>query len=443
MNVTVKSQHPPLRVAINAPIEHLSGYGGIETYVLTIVKALGQLTDDSTEYVVVGPPWNAEWLRPYLGRNQRLAIAPVPSHLKSNVPSPLKRTLGPLRPLARKCWRKAFPLPVPSLWPQMPVSDGFYEALGCEVIHFPTQEFVVCALPTVFNPIDLQHRHYPQFFTPRQIAKRETILRAGCQFAHKVVTNSNWIRTDVITQYGVPSEKTLAIPIAPPTLSFPTPTDADRVRVREKYALPATFAYYPAMTWAHKNHERLLEALARLRDSHGLVINLICTGKLTDHWPHLQQAIQRLRLEPQVRFLGLVPHEDLRPIYGLAQFVVIPTLFEAASGPLFETWVEGTPACCSSVTSLPEQAGDAALIFDPFSVESIADAAAKLATSPELRETLRQNGVRRLKDFSLERTAKAYRALYRQLAHRQLTDEDRWLLSWDWMREPNKKQEIK
>jgi len=132
----------------------------------------------------------------------------------------------------------------------------------------------------------------------------------------------------------------------------------------------------------------------------------------------------------------------LRTLYKLAQFVVIPTLFEAASGPLFEAWQESTPATCSNVTSFPEQAGEAALLFDPFSTENIAEAVEKMATDSGLREKLRQNGIRRLKDFSWERTAKAYRAIYRRAAQRPLTDEDRWLLSWDWMKEPQKRKEI-
>jgi glycosyltransferase involved in cell wall biosynthesis len=119
----------------------------------------------------------------------------------------------------------------------------------------------------------------------------------------------------------------------------------------------------------------------------------------------------------------------------MAQFVVIPTLFEAASGPLYEAWYDGAPVACSNVTSLPEQASDAALLFDPRSTESIAAAVAEMATNGKLRETLRERGERRLKDFSWERTAKAYRAVYRRAAGQPLEEEDRWLLTWDWMRD--------
>jgi glycogen synthase len=80
-------------------------------------------------------------------------------------------------------------------------------------------------------------------------------------------------------------------------------------------------------------------------------------------------------------------------------------------------------------------------IIDPYSIEEIAAAVGRLATDPDLRSQLILKGKSRLKDFSWERTAKAYRALYRRIARRSLTDEDEFLLSWDWMGKPHMKRE--
>jgi glycogen synthase len=84
---------------------------------------------------------------------------------------------------------------------------------------------------------------------------------------------------------------------------------------------------------------------------------------------------------------------------------------------------------------------DAGLLFDPSSTESIANAIAQLATSKELREELQARGYRRLNDFDCGRTAKAYRAVYRRAAGFPLTEEDRWLLRWDSMSEPQRIKE--
>ncbi|MCI0616677.1 glycosyltransferase family 1 protein, partial [bacterium] len=101
---------------------------------------------------------------------------------------------------------------------------------------------------------------------------------------------------------------------------------------------------------------------------------------------------------------------------------------------MFEAWQDHVPVTCSNVTSLPEQAADAALIFDPLSVDSIAAALTRMTTEPELREQLIVRGQKRLQDFSWDRTARAYRAVYRRAAGVNLTKEDHHLLNWDWMK---------
>jgi len=430
-----------LTVAIDAQLLPNSGSGGVESAMIGLIRALGQLDDGTEEYIIVGPWQDPDWLKPYLGPSQRTVSGPQPPERKPRPLEPFKRALGPLRPFVRAIWRELFPVPQPLLirqWPEVPVSEGFYESLGCDVIHFPSQGFTLCALPTIYNPHDLQHLHYPQFFTPSTIAWRETVYPAGCHLAHTVVVGSHWVKQDIVRHYRVRPGKIQVIPLAPPTQAYPDPRPETLSSVQKKYNLKLPFCLYPAMTWEHKNHLRLLEALAYLRDREGLMVRLICTGKRIPYfWPRIEERLNALKLGDQVRFLDMVLPAELRAIYRLAQFVVVPTLFEAASGPVAEAWQEGVPVACSKVTSLPEQTGDAALLFGPFSVEVTVDAVHRMATDEQLRSRLTRKGKRRLKNFSWERTAKAYRAVYRRAARRPLTDEDRWLLSWDWMLDSN------
>ncbi len=434
-----------LKIAINCQILPNSGSGGVESALVGLIYALGQVEGGREEYVIIGPWQDPDWLRPYIGRNQRLVSRPQPSPEPPTRQKRLKQFLGPLRPVVGQLWRWAFPSPSSQpgrVWPEVPISDGFYESLGCDVIHFPFQSFVLCSLPTIYNPHDLQHLHYPQFFTASTIALRETIYPAGCRLAHTVVVGSHWVKQDVVRHYRVDPDKVQVIPWAPPTQAYAAPSSDALASVQEKYQLQLPFAFYPAMTWEHKNHLRLIEALAYLRDRDGLVVRLVCTGnRYPQFWPRIEQCLHTLNLESQVQFLDRVPPQDLRAIYRLAQFVVVPTLFEAASGPVFEAWEEGVAVACSTVTSLPEQAGTAALLFDPFTVETIADAVRRMATDDQLRAELVRKGEQRLRDFSWERTAKAYRAVYRRAACKPLTDEDRHLLEWDWMRQSRCKQE--
>ncbi len=419
--------------------------GGIAQSTQGLVSSLGQLDGPEQYLVLVRTPKQAEWIGTYCGPGQKIVMIPRKRLRGSAVnfngdlgdTSGIKRLLWPAVKSVRILVGHISPQPK---WPAVTLSDGFYESTGCDVLHFPTQSFALCALPTIYNPHDLQHLHYPQFFTPWELAKRETIYRTACQVSNTVVVGSEWIKQDVIRQFGVNRDKVQVIPWAPPTMQYPHIEPAQIEEARHRLALPTTYALYPAVTWSHKNHLRLLDALAELRDHRGLAVNLVCTGaKYASHWPRIEQRIRDLNLVSQVRFLGFLREADLRAVYRLAQFLVFPTLFEADSCPIHEAWSEGLPVASSNHSALPEQIGDAGLLFDAKDVSAIANAIQRMATEGDLRRELIERGYRRVKDFDWTRTAKAYRAVYRRAAGASLNEEDRWLLEWDWMREPAKR----
>ena len=433
-----------LDVAIDAQISPGTS-GGVATFTMCLVHALGQLQDGDEIYtIIVQDQKQLDWLKPHTGPNQRIVLRPPPADAfrangRITLAGLLKRALGPLLPAARSIQRL---VNIERHWPEVPVSDGFYESLGCNVLHIPTQNFVLCALPTVYNPHDLQHLHYPQFWPPSVIAWRETIYPAGCRLANTVTVGSQWIKDDIVRQYQVSPEKVQVIPEGPPISLYPEPSTGFLAEVTRKYRLERPYALYPAVTWPHKNHIRLLEALAYLRDNRGLAVQLVCTGaRFEAFWPRIESCIHELRLSSQVKFLGFVPEQDLRAILRLSQFLIMPSLFEACSLPVFEAWLDGIPVGCSNAVALPDQVMDAALLFDPKDVASIAQAMSGLATDDALRRHLQTLGTQRAGDFDWKRTAKAYRAVYRRAAGFPLTQEDRCLLSRDWMRDPPRKLE--
>lgn len=418
-----------LRIAINAQIPSGSGTGGIET-VLRVLTALNRLEGDE-EYVFIGHWADADWLKPLMSARQTIVRAPRPAQRhESNQTNTLKRLM---RPLARVVKRFAAP---PKVNIDVPISDGFYENLNCDVIHFPYQDFVRSSVPSVYNPHDLQHLHYPEFFAPEEVRRREVIYPAACRAANAVVVASQFIKRDVIRRYEIEASKIQVIPWSPPEITSEKFTEKDVIALFEKYECPSDlFILYPAMTWEHKNHLRLLEAVHLLREREGLKINVVCTGHRNSFYPRIERRLRELKLEAQIKFTGIVELRELNILYRRAQFIIIPTLFEAASAPLFEAWQHGVAVACSRVTSLPEQAAGAAFFFDPFSVEEIANAVKTMTSDETLRAELRARGFKRLQNFDMERTAKAYRAVYRKTAGVVLSDEDRQLLNCDWMRD--------
>jgi glycosyltransferase involved in cell wall biosynthesis len=261
-------------------------------------------------------------------------------------------------------------------------------------------------LPSVVSIPDLQPEFYPSFFPAdlRHWARRR--YPASCQNATRVITFSDFSRASIVTRYGIPAHKVRTIPLAVEA-PFLVPPEADEVAaVRAKYGLPPVYAFYPANTWPHKNHVTLLEALRLLRLKHGVRLPCVFTGVERHAHEAIRAAIAAHSLAGQVRLLGYVERRDLPLLYRGALCLVFPSLFEGFGLPVLEAMAAECPVLCSRVTSLPEVAGDAALMFDARDPEGIADALRRILTDSDLRRALVRAGTTRVQQFSWERTAR-------------------------------------
>src|SRR5687767_8203811 len=214
-----------LKVAIDARVSAASA-GGVAQVILGLVRALGQLDDPSTNYsIVIESEEERDFLKQYLADNQRFAVKS--RSITERVHGLLTRAKGSVsrRLFGNDAHRQ----------PLMPISDGFIESLGDDVVHFPHQRFVLCALPSIYNPHDLQHLHFPQFFKPSEIAWREMAYRLGCQAADTVAVSSRWVKEDIVQHYQIDPNKIQIIPWAPPTEAYPNPSPDKNSNVKEKY----------------------------------------------------------------------------------------------------------------------------------------------------------------------------------------------------------------
>lgn len=411
----------PLSVAIDARI--VSGtFGGVEQFTIGLVHALSRLSDGEEEYAVLAYSDGADWIEPFaVGpcRVVRVEPAPPPSRLR-----PLARQQH-LRAL-RRPWHALKALRGPAGIPLPRFDDGL-EAMF-DVVHFPMQNAVLTDLPSLYHPWDLQHRHLSALFTPYERLWREVRYTAFLRQAAIVVVASEWGRRDISTAYPEVSTSLLVVPVPPVTEAYPSPDESDLERSRRKHHLERTFALYPSKTWPHKNHLALLKALSALR-RRGLRIPLVCSGGQTDDFSAIRDSVRKLGLDDQVNFVGYVSPLDLECLYRLARCLIYPSRFEGWGLPLMEAFRAGLPVACSRVTCLPEQVGDAAILFDPDDALAIAASLERLWVDEALRNELRRRGHERASLFSWERTAKLFRAEYRRVAGRPLNDEDRELLA--------------
>jgi glycosyltransferase involved in cell wall biosynthesis len=255
------------------------------------------------------------------------------------------------------------------------------------------------------------------------------MFRTFCSQAKMVSAVSEWVKNDLIQQYNLTEDIVKVVPYAPAVSEYSLPGADDLINIQGKYSLPKNFIFYPAHTWPHKNHIGLLKAISILREKSETKVPVVFSGKKTDFYKTISELVSKLELEDQVSFLGFVTPEELRGLYMLSRGVVIPTKFEAASIPLWEAFIMGVPAACSTVTSLPAQAGDAALLFDPNDSVEMARQIQKIWTDEELRSELVQRGRANVSRFSWERTARIFRAHYRRIAQRPLSADDVELLN--------------
>jgi glycosyltransferase involved in cell wall biosynthesis len=306
-------------------------------------------------------------------------------------------------------------------------TDAFLRSRGASAIHFPYGIHFGTSLPFLYEPWDLQHRHHPELFAPGEWQWRDRMYREGCERSALVVTATRWTKRDVVEQYGIAPEKIAVIPRGPWLApEAPGPRDVDRVR--RSLGLPSRFAFYPAMTFPHKNHLRLFEALAILRDRHGVTLPLVCTGRQYEpHWPKLTEAITRYRLEGQVYLLESVPLDTLAALFKAASLLVFPSFFEGLGLPVLEAIQYGLPVVASNATCLPEVAGDAALFFDPMRTESIVEALLAAESQPDLLERTREAAPATLARFSWPKAAATFVACYRAVAGAPLSDEQQAL----------------
>ena len=391
-----------LRIAIDCRIT--DSRQGVGTAVLALARALSDSNAVNQEYTFIVRESLRQWLAPYIGGPCRLAGIPEPPI--STVKNVL-RHIAPLRYIYHQyCDRTAY----------APVSDGFVESQNFDVVHFVTQVAYLTKLPSIYQPHDLQHLHYPQFFSKSDFAQRERLYRAFCAQASYVCVQAEWTRQDVVRQYGIAKEKVVVIPWGSVFDAYESPSAEELETTTNRLSLPSQFFFYPAATWAHKNHEIIFRALQILKRDHGRAPHVFFTGSSTEHRPVLDKLALELGVSEQVHFLGFVAPRELQAIFSAATAMIYASKFEGFGLPILEAFHARLPVICSNATTIPEVARDGALYFDPDSPAELAELMNSILSEPQLRHDLIDRGNSVLSQFSFRDTAAMFQELYERTA---------------------------
>jgi glycosyltransferase involved in cell wall biosynthesis len=252
-------------------------------------------------------------------------------------------------------------------------------------------------------------RRYLGRVVPRSVARSDHVL-----------ADSAATRADLLEVYAAPPDKVSVLYPGVDARFRPPDDPAALAGVRARYALgPEPFVLSVGTLQPRKNSVRLIQAFARLLAARpGEPLQLVIAGSRGWQFDAIFAEVERQGLAGRVRFPGFVADEDLPALYGAAAVLAYPALYEGFGLPVLEALACGTPVVTSTRSSLPEAAGDAALLVDPLDVDALAGALGRLLNDGALRAALRERGLDHAARFTWARAAGELLGVYRALASR-------------------------
>jgi glycosyltransferase involved in cell wall biosynthesis len=297
-------------------------------------------------------------------------------------------------------------------------SESALLAEGCDLWCFPAQDYLAYALPapTVGTIHDLMHRHesrFPEVSAWGLYRRRERHYRNMCRHAQAILVDSFVGKRHVLDAYPIAEGRVHVLPYAPPGYihAKTAPVDFD-----EQFDLPEQFVFYPAQLWKHKNHERLLAALALARRQHPQ-LNLVLVGSDKGAGESIRAKARQLDLSDAVHLLGYVPDAYMAELYRRSIGLVMPTFFGPTNIPPLEAMAVGCPMAVSDIYAMREQSGDAAIYFDPMSVDGIAHAINELVSNIDLRNRLIAAGADRIANLNQAAFNSEFHHILRSILH--------------------------
>jgi glycosyltransferase involved in cell wall biosynthesis len=365
---------------------------GVGTYIRNLVQALGAV-DPHNHYTLVISPGDLRELPPLPGNFTIATYSGRDDSLADNM---------------------AFP--------------AFLRKLPANLYHIPVNRVpLFMCKPYVVTIHDLSSLLFEKSRSWKN-SLRQYRFRRGLLRADQVIAVSAATRRDVENLMGVPPERIRLVYSAPsPEFSGHSRAadqeteEAEQERILERYQIHYPFLLYAGAIRPQKNIPRLVEAFAIARASltshpqyHDL--RLIIVGDEISRYPSVRQAVMQSRVEDSVRFLGFVPLDTMRVFYSTAEAFVFPSLYEGFGLPPLEAMASGTAVITSSMSSLPEVVGDAAMLVNPENVFDIARGIKEVLLNQALREQLIEAGNIHAAKYSWKNTAQQVLEIYREVA---------------------------
>jgi glycosyltransferase involved in cell wall biosynthesis len=371
-----------MRIAINA-LAMKRELHGVGNYIRNLVWAFSRV-DSENEYFIFGSSENLCHLE---GLRRQFHIE-----------------LAPNNPVLRVAWEQTvLPLRL--------------SRIRADVYHGPA--FVAPLMKTCGQVVtihDMTSRLVPERHPLHRRLYMRAMIPAAIRRSDRVIADSESTKRDILDFEWAEEERICVVHLGVDGRFERVRDRKNLAEIREKYRLPREFILFVGAIEPRKNVETLVDAY--LADSLSDRFDLVLAGSLGWGYSGLMQKLAVSRVKGCIRMPGYIDDTDLPSLYTAAAAFVYPSLCEGFGLPVLEAMACGAPVITSCVSSLPEVAGEAAILVDPTDMGALASALQRVLKDRELQEELSRRGQERAKLFTWDQTAKKTLEVYRQVAER-------------------------
>jgi len=266
-------------------------------------------------------------------------------------------------------------------------------------------------IPFVISIMDLGFLRFPKQFTKKDFFQLKHWTRWSVKKAKKIIAISKFTEKDIIKTYGVGSEKIVVAPLGFQKIKDEKLEAKELSKklktVKEKHGIGGNYILYLGTLKPNKNIEGLVDAYHVLYSKLNVSsCKLVIAGKKGWLYQSIFEKVKQLGLENEIIFAGFVPDEEVPILMKGAKLFVMPSFWEGFGIPVLEAMDAGVPVVCSNAASLPEVAGEAALLVNPYNPRDIAEGIRSILTDQKLRQKLIEKGKEQVKVFSWEKCSK-------------------------------------
>ena len=290
-----------------------------------------------------------------------------------------------------------------------------------DLLHSLNSELpLYCDVKKVVTIHDLKYLKYPHFFKDFSRIKAkylEYIMKKGVEKANKIIAVSQSTKKDIINILGIDKDKIRVIYEASNFVMYSQQNNnMPNEEIIEKYAIKKPYFLYVGEKRPHKNIEGLIEAFAIFKEKYDQWdTSLVIAGKQYSGYQDYIKKAEKLGVIDLLIFTGFIPNEHLKPIYTQAEALLFVSFYEGFGIPILEAMECGIPVITSNISSMPEVAGDAALLVDPGNIQKIASKMNELMKSDSLKKQMIEKGLKRNRQFSWKSTARETLQVYEEI----------------------------